>query len=78
MSLRCPLPDFGKIYYSIHIFVKEDAMSKHHTPNDQRSIAMNPNNPAHQAALVNRSVQLNPNNQEYKGSESKNKGEQKK
>ena len=31
------------------------------SPNDQRSDAMNPNNPAHQAGTDNRSNQLNPN-----------------
>jgi hypothetical protein len=31
-------------------------------PNDQKSDANNPNNPAFKAAQDNRSVQLNPNN----------------
>lgn len=33
-------------------------MAKHHTPNDQRSITMNPNNPAHAAAEANRIRQV--------------------
>ena len=32
------------------------------SPNDQRSDALNPNNPAHDAAADNRSNQMNPNN----------------
>jgi hypothetical protein len=31
------------------------------TPNDQRSVVKNPNNPAHTAATDNRGNQLNPN-----------------
>ena len=52
-------------------------MYKHHSPNDQRSNVMNPNNPAHQAALDNRSVQLNPNNPEYKGGGKEDGGKKK-
>lgn len=40
---------------------------KSYTPNEMRSNALNPNNPASDAALDNRSDQLNPNNPEYKG-----------
>jgi len=40
---------------------------KSYTPNEMRSNALNPNNPAYDAALDNRSHQLNPNNPEYKG-----------
>lgn len=37
-------------------------MSKHRpSPNDQRSNALNPNNPAHKASQDDRSRQLNPN-----------------
>ncbi len=36
-------------------------MSKHPSPNDQRSNALNPNNAAHQASVNNRANQLNPN-----------------
>ncbi len=43
------------------------------SPNDQRSNAMNPNNPASQASHDNRSDQLNPNNPEHKGSSKKEK-----
>ena len=35
------------------------------SPNDQRSDALNPNNPAYQAAQDNRSDQLNPDNPAY-------------
>lgn len=35
-------------------------MSKHPSPNDNRSNVMNPNNPAHAANNDNRSGQLNP------------------
>ena len=37
------------------------------TPNDNRSEAKNPNNPAEQAARDNRANQLNPNNPEFQG-----------
>ena len=40
---------------------------KSYTPNEMRSNAMNPNNPAYNVATDNRSNQLNPNNPEYKG-----------
>jgi len=33
--------------------------------NDDRSNALNPNNPAHKATTANRSMQLNPNNSRY-------------
>jgi len=39
----------------------------HHSPNDDRSISKNPNNPAYNAAVINRDDQLNPNNPEFKG-----------
>lgn len=39
-----------------------------HSPNDQRSDAMNPNNPAYQASADNRSNQMNPNNPSYHSS----------
>ena len=42
-------------------------MGKNRSPNDQRSDAMNPNNPNYQESVDNRSDQLNPNNPEYKG-----------
>lgn len=38
---------------------------KSYTPNEMRSNAMNPNNPAYNAAMDNHSNQLNPNNPEY-------------
>ncbi len=44
------------------------------SPNDQRSDAMNPNNPAHQDAADNRSDQMNPNNPAYDSSRSGGKG----
>lgn len=37
------------------------------TPNDQRSIALNPTSAAYRARLNNRSNQLNPNHSEYRG-----------
>ncbi len=40
------------------------------SPNDQRSDAMNPNNPAHGSAADNRSNQMNPNNPAYRSSRS--------
>jgi len=42
-------------------------MGKSHSPNDQRSNSMNPNNSAYRDSNDNRSNQLNPNNPEYKG-----------
>lgn len=42
-----------------------------HSPNDNRSNSMNPNNAAHHAAIVNRDSQLNPNNAEFKGNTDK-------
>jgi hypothetical protein len=45
-------------------------MSKKHsppTPNDQRSVVKNPNNPAHQDARDNRSRQRNPEDPQYQG-----------
>lgn len=42
-------------------------MSKKPSPNDQRSNAKNPNNPASKAAADNRSNQMNPNNKATKG-----------
>jgi hypothetical protein len=50
-------------------------MSKHHSPNDQRSIEKNPNNPAYQAMLDNRSQQIDPQNAKYNGSPEKPKAE---
>jgi len=41
-------------------------MSKHYTPNDMRSMAMNSNNPAHAAAEKNHAEQLNPTAPAYK------------
>jgi hypothetical protein len=38
------------------------------SPNDQRSNALNPNNPAHKEARDNRANQLNPNNPAYESS----------
>ena len=38
------------------------------SPNDQRSNALNPNNPAYKAGGENRSNQLNPNNPAYHSS----------
>ncbi len=38
------------------------------SPNDQRSDALNPNNPAFKAGSDNRSNQLNPNNPASKAS----------
>nr|MDO8111627.1 hypothetical protein [Candidatus Sigynarchaeota archaeon] len=43
-------------------------MSHHsHSPNDDRSNSMNPNNSAYQAANDNHSDQLNPNNERFQG-----------
>lgn len=44
-------------------------MSEKKSPssNDQRSNALNPNNPAHKAARDNRANQLNPNHAPSKG-----------
>ena len=39
-----------------------------HSSNDDRSDSMNPNNPAHQAAMDNRNDQMNPNNPAYHSS----------
>ncbi len=39
-------------------------MGKGHSSNDQRSNAMNPNNPSYEASMDNRSNQLNPNHSE--------------
>lgn len=39
---------------------------KSYTSNEMRSNALNPNNPAYDAALDNHSNQLNPNNPEFK------------
>lgn len=39
-----------------------------HTPNDDRSDSLNPNNPAYQATADNRSNQMNPNNPAYHSS----------
>ncbi len=44
------------------------------TPNDQRSDALNPNNPAHQAAQDNRSRQLNPQDPAWHASRGKSSG----
>ncbi len=42
-------------------------MAKKPSPNDQRSNAKNPNNPAAKAGADNRSDQKNPNNKASKG-----------
>ena len=39
---------------------------KSDSPNENRSNAMNPNNPAYKASMDNRTNQLNPNHPEYK------------
>ena len=39
-------------------------------PNDDRSDALNPNNPAYQDSADNRANQLNPNHPEYGGGDS--------
>ena len=46
-------------------------MAKKPSPNDQRSNAKNPNNPAAKAASDNRSNQLNPNDKASKGKKGK-------
>ena len=46
-------------------------MDRGHSPNDDRSNSMNPNNPAYWASEENRADQLNPNNDEYKGDKGK-------
>lgn len=38
------------------------------SPNDQRSDALNPNNPEHAAAQDNRANQLNPNSDAHRSS----------
>ena len=45
-----------------------DHLNRGHSPNDDRSDSMNPNNPASQAAADNRSDQMNPNNPAYHSS----------
>lgn len=40
-------------------------MGKKRSPNDNKSIVMNPNNPAYKTARNNRANQLNPNNPRY-------------
>ena len=47
---------------------EDDDLASGRSPNDDRSDALNPNNPAHQAAGDNRSNQLNPNNPAYDSS----------
>lgn len=37
------------------------------SPNDQRSIVKNPNNPQHDQAAGNKGVQMNPQHPDYKG-----------
>ena len=44
------------------------------TPNDNRSVTMNPNNPAFRAAADNRSNQMNPNNPAYRSPRGGSKG----
>ena len=39
---------------------------KNYTPNEMRSITMNPNNPAYKSKMDNRSNQLNPNHPDCK------------
>jgi len=39
----------------------ESRMDKHHSPNENRSISKNPNNPAYKASVDNRSVQIKEN-----------------
>ena len=46
-------------------------MGKKRSPNDNRSNAKNPNNPASKAARDNRSNQLNPNNPRSQGKSKK-------
>ena len=46
-------------------------MGKKRTPNDNRSISKNPNNPASKAARDNRANQLNPNNPRSQGKRKK-------
>lgn len=46
-------------------------MAKTPSPNDQRSNALNPNNPASKAAADNRGNQLNPNSDAYRASRGK-------
>lgn len=48
--------------------------AKDRSPNDERSDSMNPNNPAHQAAMDNRSNQMNPNNPAYGSSRGGGRG----
>lgn len=38
-----------------------------HSPNDDRSNSMNPNNDAYHAAMDNHADQLNPNNDKFEG-----------
>jgi hypothetical protein len=45
-------------------------LSTRPSPNDQRSDALNPNNPAHDAVADNHSNQMNPNNPAYRSSRS--------
>ena len=42
-------------------------MRKNRSPNDNRSNAKNPNNPAYKATGDNRANQNNPNNPKYQG-----------
>ena len=46
-------------------------MGKNRTPNDNRSIVKNPNNPASKASRDNRADQLNPNNPRFQGKRKK-------
>ena len=51
---------------------------KGQSSNDQRSNALNPNNPACNAAQDNRADQLNPNNDAHAKSRGKEENEEKK
>ncbi len=48
---------------------------KHYSPNDMRSRAKNPNNPASKAAADNRANQVNPGTAAYKSSHKGGEGE---
>jgi hypothetical protein len=48
-----------------------DRMGKHYSANDQRSMAMNPNNSACKASADNRSNQLNSTTTAYESSRKK-------
>ena len=58
----------GKRTVSVVNYGSGGGLSAGPSPNDQRSDAMNPNNPAHGSAAENRSNQMNPNNPAYRSS----------